>query len=84
MLRLAAGSTGPGSSLFHTEQAFPPVKDWSSTATPISPSPDPVQLPEPNIRQEPAPRVVEPEAAAIPVLLKPCDQNPNRPLSRLQ
>lgn len=38
------GATGPGSSIFHTEQAFPPLKDWDGVAKPTktaSPAPQP-------------------------------------------
>lgn len=32
------GATGPGSSIFHAEQAFPPLPDWSPTVDPTDPT----------------------------------------------
>ncbi len=37
LLRLAATSTGPGRSFFHSEQAFPPLNDWPREAAPVEP-----------------------------------------------
>jgi serine/threonine-protein kinase len=37
-LRIAANSTGPGTSIFHAEQAFPPFENWPGVAQPSDPS----------------------------------------------
>jgi len=37
-LRVAVTSTGPGTSIFHTEQAFPPFENWPGAAPLIEPS----------------------------------------------
>ncbi|PZV19323.1 MAG: hypothetical protein DCF22_00105 [Leptolyngbya sp.] len=38
VLRVAATSTGPGTSIFHTEQSFPPFENWPGAAPPTAPS----------------------------------------------
>ncbi|MBM0740703.1 serine/threonine protein kinase [Phormidium sp. CLA17] len=38
ILRITATSTGPGTSIFHTEQAFPPFENWPGAAPLVVPS----------------------------------------------
>jgi serine/threonine-protein kinase len=69
LLRLAAGTTGPGSSLFHSEQAFPSIQGWPNAATP-TPSPAYSLSPKTSIEAVPSPKnsvppvVPKPEPAA--------------------
>lgn len=76
-LRMMASSTGPGTSIFHTEQAFPPFENWPGEAAPIVPSSSysppmveaPSQQKEPEYRnQAPSPAIDQPavEAEASP------------------
>lgn len=37
-LRITANSTGPGTSIFHTEQAFPPFENWPGAALLVAPA----------------------------------------------
>lgn len=66
LLRLAAGTTGPGSSLFHSEQAFPSIPDWPHTATPSAASPTYSPSPKPSVEAVTPPkkvsRPVEPDS----------------------
>ncbi|MBL1174548.1 serine/threonine protein kinase [Pantanalinema sp. GBBB05] len=64
VLRLAGAKT-PGSTFFHTEQAFPSIGEWPLSATPVT-EPIPTSLPEVPVRENwaPEPAVVEP--ATIP------------------
>lgn len=64
LLRLAAGTTGPGSSLFHSEQAFPSLPEWPNAATPATPSSSYSPSPKPSIEVSAPPKKITP--AAIP------------------
>jgi serine/threonine protein kinase len=74
MLRTMATSTGPGTSIFHTEQAFPPFEDWPGAASPVAPSSSystpmveaPSQQREPDYRNQSPPAVVQPTVEAEP------------------
>ncbi len=72
-LRITANSTGPGTSIFHTEQAFPPFENWPGAAPPIIPSRSysPPVVESPNKQKEtdarnqpPAPVVDQPSVEA--------------------
>ncbi len=66
VLRFAAGSTGPGSSLFHTEQAFPPMPNWPGEASPkSSPITSSTPVPQP-VEPKPPVRVVMPTSPPVP------------------
>lgn len=73
-LRITANSTGSGTSIFHTEQAFPPFENWPGAALIIpsnSYSPPVVEAPsqrkEPNNRDQSLPAAVAPAVEeAIP------------------
>ncbi|MEX0271072.1 serine/threonine protein kinase [Leptolyngbyaceae cyanobacterium UHCC 1019] len=76
-LRMMVSSTGPGTSIFHTEQAFPPFENWPGEAAPIVPSssysPPMVEAPNQQKEQEyrnqaPSPAIEQPavEAEALP------------------
>jgi eukaryotic-like serine/threonine-protein kinase len=54
LLRLAAGSTGAGSSFFHAEQSFPSMQDWPGASVPSATVP-PTETPPKN---SPPPRTV--------------------------
>ncbi|MGI0485619.1 serine/threonine protein kinase [Pantanalinema rosaneae CENA516] len=60
VLRMAGAKT-PGSTFFHTEQAFPPVGDWPLSAKPVT-EPVPTSLPEVPVRDTwiPEPAAIEP------------------------
>jgi serine/threonine-protein kinase len=71
ILRIAAQSTGPGSTFFHSEQSFPLNRDWPGTPSPVLRSP--AEIPEASSSSETtsqrprtAPRTEEPEEAAQP------------------
>jgi serine/threonine-protein kinase len=85
-LRFGA-ATQPGSSLFHTEQAFPPDQEWRDAVNaprvrPASPAPEaPVErqwtAPEPApVEPGPEPAAAEPEPATEPIPAPTIDPNP--------
>ncbi len=68
-LRITANSTGPGTSIFHAEQAFPPFENWPGAAPLIPPS-TPYSSPvveAPNPRKEPD-NPAQPPAVAEPYI----------------
>ncbi len=64
-LRITANSTGSGTSIFHTEQAFPPFENWPGAAPPIIPSNSysPPVVEAPDQRKQPDNRNQSPPAA---------------------
>ena len=76
-LRITANSTGSGTSIFHTEQAFPPFENWPG-APPIIPSNSysPPVVEAPNQRKEPDNRNQSPPAAAQPAVEEKAIPNP--------
>jgi serine/threonine-protein kinase len=92
-LRVAATSTGPGTSIFHTEQAFPPFENWPGAAPLMEPSTSyssPV-IEIPKKREEPsqgtqsktaeiAPPPVQESARTKPVVADPAPVEVNPPV----
>lgn len=78
-LRITANSTGPGTSIFHTEQAFPPFENWPGaaplTVPSISDSPSVVEIPkkrvEPSKRNQSEPPAIVPPAAQEKAITQP-------------
>lgn len=64
VLRLA-GAKAPGSTFFHTEQAFPPMGDWPVSATPVT-EPIPTSLPEVPVQENWTPEPAEIEPPTVP------------------
>ena len=64
VLRLAGAKT-PGSTFFHTEQAFPPTGVWPLAATPVT-EPISTSLPEVPVRENWAPPPAQSEPATVP------------------
>lgn len=76
-LRITANSTGPGTSIFHTEQAFPPFENWPGAAPLIAPSTSyssPV-VEAPNQRKEPD-NPAQPPAVAAPYVEEEASPKP--------
>lgn len=74
LLRLAASSTGPGRSFFHSEQAFPPLNDWPREAPPVEPA-APYAAPAESYRPEQAPQERSPQ----PDYIAPAEPAPAAP-----
>jgi eukaryotic-like serine/threonine-protein kinase len=79
LLRLAAGSTGAGSSFFNAEQSFPVMRDWPGASVPAATVPPVMTKPKDSPRSRPRsqPEVSPPvESAAPPPQIEPPSVRP--------
>jgi len=88
-LRFAVTTTGPGTSIFHSEQAFPPLDNWPGEVVPTNPPSAYSAPPAPVVRQESPsvervnsapvmrPRSAEPSAEVAPTPSPTSASSPN-------